>query len=87
MQLNHHHLFRKNIHHSVNVGQQKPRPIFCYIVPVTMQQDRYIHTINLPINLYTDLVLFGSTDLTNTLNTDIFLNVQKFIVSSKRFTS
>jgi heme/copper-type cytochrome/quinol oxidase subunit 2 len=34
---------------------------------------RYIHTINLPINLNTDLLLFGSTDLTNTLNTDIFL--------------
>jgi hypothetical protein len=48
---------------------------------------RYIHTINLPINLNTDLLLFGSTDLTNTLNTDIFLNVQKFIISSKRFTS
>jgi hypothetical protein len=37
----------------------------------------YIHTINLPINLNTDLLLFGSTDLTNTLKTDIFLNVQK----------
>jgi len=48
---------------------------------------RYIHTINLPINLNTDLLLFGSTDLTNTLNTDIFLNMQKFIISSKRFTS
>jgi hypothetical protein len=50
----------------------------------------YIHTINLPINLNTDLLLFGSTDLTNTLNTDIFLNVQKFTItsiSSKRFTS
>jgi hypothetical protein len=35
----------------------------------------------------TDLLLFGSTDLTNILNTDIFLNVQKFIISSKRFTS
>jgi hypothetical protein len=41
---------------------------------------RYIHTINLPINLNMDLLLFGSTDLTNTLNTDIFLNVQKFII-------
>jgi hypothetical protein len=41
-----------------------------------MQQEKYIHTINLPINLNTDLLFFGSTtDLTNTLNTDIFLNV------------
>jgi hypothetical protein len=48
---------------------------------------RYIHTINLPINLNTDLLLFGSTDLANTLNTGMFLNVQKFIISSKRFTS
>jgi hypothetical protein len=40
---------------------------------------RYIHTINLPINLNTDLLLFGSTDLTNTLNTDIFLNVQQVV--------
>jgi hypothetical protein len=30
--------------HFVNVGQQKLRPIFCYIVPITMQQDWDIFT-------------------------------------------
>ena len=40
------HLFRKNMvnSHSVNVRQTKPRPIFCYIVPVTIQQDLDIFT-------------------------------------------
>ena len=73
--------------------QNNTKPIYYYIgtrlgqILHNATRLRYIHTINLPINLNTDLLLFGSTDLTNTLNTDIFLNVQKFIISSKRFTS
>ena len=86
MQLNHHHLFRKNIVNSpfCQYGPTETTAHFLlYCLRHNATRLKYIHTINLPINLYTDLVLFGSTDLTNTLNTDIVLNVQKFIISSK----
>ncbi len=85
-----HHLFRKNIVNSpfCQCGATETTAHFLLHCPRhNATRLRYIHTINLPINLNTDLLLFGSTDLTNTLNTDIFLNVQKFIISSKRFTS
>jgi hypothetical protein len=84
-----HHLFRKNIVNSpfCQCGATETTAHFLLHCPRhNATRLRYIHTINLPINLNTDLLLFGSTDLTNTLNTDIFLNVQKFIISSKRFT-
>jgi hypothetical protein len=82
-----HHLFRKNIVNSpfCQCGATETTAHFLLHCPRhNATRLRYIHTINLPINLNTDLLLFGSTDLTNTLNTDIFLNVQKFIISSKR---
>ena len=85
-----HHLFRKNIANSpfCQFGATETTAHFLLHFPRhNATRLRYIHTINLPINLNTDLLLFVSTDLTNTLNTDIFLNVQKFIISSKRFTS
>jgi hypothetical protein len=86
-----HHLFRKNIVNSpfCQCGATETTAHFLLHCPRhNTTRLRYIHTINLPINLNTDLLLFGSTDLTNILNTDIFLNVQKFIISSiKRSTS
>ena len=85
-----HHLFCKNIVNSpfCQFGATETTAHFLLHCPRhNATRLRYIHTINLPINLNTDLLLFGSTDLTNTLNTDIFLYVQKFIISSKRFTS
>jgi hypothetical protein len=85
-----HHLFRKNIVNSpfCQCGAKETTAHFLLHSPRhNATRLRYIHTINLPINLNTDLLLFSSTDLTNTLNTDIFLNVQRFIISSKRFTS
>ena len=85
-----HHLFRKIIVNSpfCQCGATETTDHFLLHYPRhNATRLSYIHTINLPINLNMDLLLFGSTDLTNTLNTDIFLNVQKFIISSKPFTS
>ena len=47
-------------------------------------RQQYIHSINLDIN--TTLLLFGDEKLSYEINCKIFLNVQKFIVKSKRFT-
>jgi hypothetical protein len=85
-----HHLFRKIIVNSpfCQCGATETTDHFLLHYPRhNATRLSYIHTFNLPINLNMDLLLFGSTDLTNTLNTDIFLNVQKFIISSKPFTS
>ena len=84
-----HHLFRKNIVNSPFCQCGATAHCLLHCPRHNATRLRYIHTINLPINLNTDLLLFGSTDFTNTLNTDIhvFLDVQKFIISSKRFTS
>ena len=68
-----HHLFRKNIVNSpfCQCGATETTAQFLLHCPRhNATRLRYIHTINLPINLNTDLLLFGSTDLTNTLNTD-----------------
>ena len=37
------------------------------------------------MNLTVDRLLFGSPDLTDDQNNSLFLNVQKFIITSKRF--
>ena len=49
-------------------------------------RQRHIFALNLPIPLSTELLLVGSNELTINQNTEIFLSVQKFILSSKRFT-
>ena len=48
-------------------------------------RNRYIESIDIPMNLTVDHLLFGSTDLTHDQNNSLFLNVQKFIINSKRF--
>jgi hypothetical protein len=37
------------------------------------------------MNLTVDRLLFGSPDLIDDQNNSLFLNVQKFIINSKRF--
>jgi hypothetical protein len=49
-------------------------------------RQRHIFSLNLPIPLSTELLLVGSNKLTINQNTEIFLSVQKFILSSKWFT-
>ena len=81
------HLFRINIVNSpfCQCGATETTAHFLLHCPRhNATRLRYIHTINLPINLNTDLLLFGSTDSTNTQKTDIFLNVQK--VHHKKLT-
>ena len=51
-----------------------------------IHKQRHIFALNLPIPLSTELLLVGSNELTINQNTEIFLLVQKFILSSKRFT-
>ena len=80
-------LFRKNIINS-------PRCTCCAIETPThyllncpdynIPRQRHIFALNLPIHLSTELLLVGSNELTINQNTEIFLSVQKFILSSKR---
>jgi hypothetical protein len=42
-------------------------------------------SIDIPMNLTVDRLLFGLPDLTDDQNNSLFLNVQKFIINSKRF--
>ena len=84
------HLFRKNIVDSPNCacGSIETSDHFllhCSRFNATRQ--RYIFPLSLSIPVTTDILLFGSTSLSCAQNTDIFLSVQKFIVTSKRFTS
>jgi hypothetical protein len=44
-----------------------------------------IESIDIPMNLTVDRLLFGSPDPTGDQNNNLFLNVKKFIISSKRF--
>ena len=46
-------------------------------------RNRYIDSIDIPMNLTVDRLLFGSPDLTDDQNYSLFLNVQQFIVSIK----
>ena len=80
-------LFRKNIVNS-------PR-CTCIEIPThyllncphyKIPRQRHIFSLNLPIPLSTELLLVGSNELTINKNTEIFLSVHKFILSSKRFT-
>jgi hypothetical protein len=48
-------------------------------------RNRYIKSIDIPMNLKVDRLLFGSPDLTDDQNNSLFLNVQKFIINSKCF--
>ena len=49
-------------------------------------RQRHIFALNLPMPLSTEHLLVGSNELTINQNTEILLSVQKFILSSKRFT-
>ena len=48
-------------------------------------RNRYIESIDIPMNLTVDRLRFGSHDLTDDQNNSLFLNVKKFIVNNKRF--
>jgi hypothetical protein len=52
----------------------------------TAQRQMYINSINVPINLTTEILLFGSPKLAPNQKVELFLAVQKFVICSKRFT-
>jgi hypothetical protein len=45
-----------------------------------------LNSINVPLNLTTEILLFGSPKLAPNQNVELFLAVQKFVICSKRFT-
>ena len=82
-------LFRKNIVNSprCTCGTiETPTHFLLHCFHYNIPRQRHIFALNLSIPLSTELLLVGSNELTINQNTEIFLSVQKFILSSKRFT-
>jgi hypothetical protein len=82
-------LFRKNIVNSPHCtcsAIETPTHYLLNCPHYNIPRQRHIFALNLPIPLSTQLLLVGSNELTINQNTEIFLSVQKFILSSKRFT-
>jgi hypothetical protein len=83
-------LIRKNIVNSPRCtcdAIETPTHYLLNVPRYNIPRQRHIFALNLPIPLFTELLLVGSNELTINLNTEIFLSVQKFILSSKRFTN
>ena len=83
------HLYRRNIVNSPNCacGSIETTEHFLLQCPLfDNPRQQHIGSLNPQTQLTTHLLLFGSPELTIIQNTDIFLSVQKFLLSSKRFT-
>ena len=85
------HLYRKNIVDSPNCicgsTESTTHYLFhCLRYTAQRQMYMYIHSVNVPINLTTEILLFGSPKLAPNENVELFLAVQKFVICSKRFT-
>ena len=79
------HLYRKNIVDSPNCicGLTESATHYLFHCPrYTAQRQMYINYINVPINVTTEILLFGSPNQ----NVELFLAVQKNCIRSKRFT-
>jgi hypothetical protein len=84
------HLYRKNIVDSPNCicgSTESTTHYLFHCLRYTAQRQMYINTINVPINLTTEIPLLGSPKLALNQNVELLLAVQKFIICSKRFTS
>ena len=82
------HLYQKNIVDSPNCicGLTESTTHYLFHSPrYTAQRQMYITSINVPINLTTEILLFGSPKLAPNQNVELFLAVQKFVIRSKRF--
>ena len=84
-------LFRKNIVNSQHCTCGAIETLTHYLLNcphynIPRQCPIRVFALNLLIPLSTELLLVGSNELTIKQNTEIFLSVQKFILSSKRFT-
>ena len=56
-----------------------------YVLPSTFNDSRNRYTESIDIPMTVDRLFFGSPYLTDDQNNSLFLNVQKFIINSKRF--
>ena len=83
------HLYRKNIVDSPNcicgLTESTTHYLF-HCRRYTAQRQMCTNSINVPINLTTEILLFGSPKLAPNQNVELFLAVQKCAICSKRFT-
>ena len=85
------HLYRKNIVDSPNCicgsTESTTHYLFhCLRYTAQRQMYMYIHSVNVPINLTTERLLFGSPKLALNQNVELFAAIQKCVICSKRFT-
>ena len=84
-----HHSYRKNIVDSPNCicgSTESTTHYLFHCLRYTVQRQMYINSINVPINLTTEILLLGSPKLSLNQTVELFLAVQKCIICSKRFT-
>jgi hypothetical protein len=82
-------LYRKNIVDSPNcicdLTESTTHYLF-HCLRYTAQRQIYINSINVPINLTTEILLFWSPKLAPNQEVELFWVVQKFVICSKWFT-
>ena len=83
------HLFARNLVDSPNCicgSTESTTHFLLHCRRYTDLRNNTILAINYPINFDTNLLLYGSDVLTDDQNKQVFLQVQKYILNSKRFT-
>jgi len=76
------HLYRKNIVDSPNCicgSTEFTTNYLFHCLRYTVQRRMYINSINVPINLTTEILLFGSPKLALNQNVELFLTVQHLL--------
>lgn len=84
------HLYDRNLIQSPKCVCWDPETTEHYLLKCkifNVPRQRHIHNLQIPIKISTNVLLFGSDKLTVEQNILIFKAVQKFIISSNRFTS
>jgi hypothetical protein len=77
------YLYRKNIVDSSNCicgSTESTTHYLFHCLRYTAHRQMYIHSINIPINLTTERLLFGSPKLAPNQTVELFLAVQKCII-------
>mgnify|MGYP007024863894 FL=1 len=84
------HLFKRNLVDSSNCSCgliESTAHFLLHCKKYDELRNDIIFSINYPVTLNTNLLLFGSQALNLDQNKDIFGKVQKFLLKCKRFTS
>ena len=83
------HLFRRNLVDSPNCvcGSVESTLHFLLHCPryTNIRNEMLLSLANMPLIFDVNLFLFGSSDLSDDQNVQIFLQIQNFIIKSKRF--